>query len=215
MAPTAHARHPWPTTSGQADAAAPSVRGTVPERLYRTPASRFAGDGPPPGDVPPTLATQDLVAARYWSAGHGGAASSRSDSRHAPAGQAPGSAILIRPAEACYSGGSVKTKGSSALYTPPGFDPAVHDRGHLIARRLGGSGIDPRNITPVFKNTVNQTAQYHGVEKYVYDRIREGGTVYYRVEPHDQPGAEVPFAADYVVATERTGVVHVVVSNMP
>ncbi|WP_433605480.1 DNA/RNA non-specific endonuclease [Dactylosporangium sp. CA-139114] len=119
-------------------------------------------------------------------------------------------------AEACYSGGVVKSKGSPARYTPPGFVSGVHDRGHLIAgTRLGGSGVDPRNITPVFTKVVNQSAQYHGVEKYVADRVASGDDVYYRVEPRYRPGAEVPYETDHVVASSSVGVVHIVVKNVP
>ena len=65
---------------------------------------------------------------------------------------------------------------------PPGFvDGEQHARGHLIAKLLGGSGDDARNLTTMFTNA--NTPVMRAFEKKVADAVRGGQTVRYQVTP--------------------------------
>ena len=65
---------------------------------------------------------------------------------------------------------------------PPGFaDGAVHDRGHLIGKLLGGLGSDARNLTTMFKNA--NTPVMREFEKQIADAVRGGQVVRYQVTP--------------------------------
>lgn len=55
-------------------------------------------------------------------------------------------------------------------------------RGHLLAKRLGGSGADLRNITPIYQNPVNNPIM-RGFEDVVYKRVNAGEIVSYEVTP--------------------------------
>ncbi|MEV6602475.1 hypothetical protein AB0M36_37340 [Actinoplanes sp. NPDC051346] len=53
-------------------------------------------------------------------------------------------------AEACYPGVLPPT-GTDASFTPEGYEPGKGmARGHLIAKELGGSGSDGRNIVALY-----------------------------------------------------------------
>jgi hypothetical protein len=74
--------------------------------------------------------------------------------------------------------------GSRATYDPPGLDTSKGmDRGHLLARLLGGSGSRAENIVPLYGRTTNNMMMNHRLEKYLADRIRDGENIYYRATP--------------------------------
>ncbi|MFI6858951.1 DNA/RNA non-specific endonuclease [Streptomyces sp. NPDC050421] len=67
---------------------------------------------------------------------------------------------------------------------PPGFvlgnDPTLN-RGHLLARQLGGSGTDRRNLVTLYRNA-NAPVMSKQEDK-IADSIAAGNTVYYSAVP--------------------------------
>ena len=65
--------------------------------------------------------------------------------------------------------------GASRSITPAGLlgGGADHARGHLIARLLGGSGRDARNLATIYQNPVN-TPIMRGFEQQVANAVRAG-----------------------------------------
>ncbi|MFI0397169.1 DUF4781 domain-containing protein [Paracoccus jiaweipingae] len=78
---------------------------------------------------------------------------------------------------------------------PPGFDGggANHSRGHLLARMLGGSGDDPRNLVTLFQRDTNSPVM-SDFERQVYLAAQAGETVNYRVTPIYEDGQAMPTA---------------------
>ena len=76
--------------------------------------------------------------------------------------------------------------GTSAARSirPAGFggQAAGHARGHLIARSLGGSGTDARNLTTLFQRGANSPVM-RDFEAQVANAVRGGQTVRYEVVP--------------------------------
>jgi DNA/RNA non-specific endonuclease len=76
--------------------------------------------------------------------------------------------------------------GSEAAQSirPPGFagGAAGQARGHLIARMLGGTGRDARNLVTLYQNPVNSPIM-RDFEQEVYDAVEAGQTVKYSVQP--------------------------------
>ena len=76
--------------------------------------------------------------------------------------------------------------GTSAARSirPAGFggQAAGHARGHLIARSLGGSGTDARNLTTLFQRGANSPVM-RDFEAQVANAVRAGQTVRYEVVP--------------------------------
>jgi hypothetical protein len=76
--------------------------------------------------------------------------------------------------------------GSAAARSirPAGFggQAAGHARGHLIARSLGGSGTDARNLTTLFQRGANSPVM-RDFEAQVANAVRAGQTVRYEVVP--------------------------------
>jgi hypothetical protein len=73
---------------------------------------------------------------------------------------------------------------ASRSILPPGFagQAANHARGHLIARSLGGSGRDPRNLVTLFNRGANSPVM-RDFEAQVANAVRAGQTVRYEVVP--------------------------------
>ena len=67
---------------------------------------------------------------------------------------------------------------------PPGWDSdnGNHSRGHLLARMLGGSGSDERNLVTLFQRDTNSPVM-RDFETQVHDAVAAGETVNYRVTP--------------------------------
>lgn len=55
-------------------------------------------------------------------------------------------------------------RGTAASVPISGMGPG-YARGHLLARSLGGSGFDPRNLVPIAHAATNVTEMWHGVER--------------------------------------------------
>jgi hypothetical protein len=70
---------------------------------------------------------------------------------------------------------------ASRSITPAGYQAGAA-RGHLIARLLGGSGRDARNLATIYQNPVN-TPIMRGFEQQVANAVRAGETVRYTVTP--------------------------------
>ena len=75
------------------------------------------------------------------------------------------------------------TRASRSII-PAGFQGQAggHARGHLIARSLGGSGTDPRNLTTLFQRGANSPVM-RDFEAQVAAAVRGGQTVRYEVVP--------------------------------
>ena len=78
---------------------------------------------------------------------------------------------------------------------PPGFrgEAAGHSRGHLIARQLGGSGSDSRNLVTLFQSRANSPVM-RGFESRVRAAVEAGETVRYAVTPIYRGAEAVPRA---------------------
>jgi DNA/RNA non-specific endonuclease/Bacterial TSP3 repeat len=75
--------------------------------------------------------------------------------------------------------------GTDALRTirPAGFTAGSGQaRGHLIAKQLGGSGRDPRNLTTLYQTPVNSPVM-RDFEQSVANAVRGGQSVRYEVVP--------------------------------
>lgn len=88
---------------------------------------------------------------------------------------------------------------------PPGFlgGAAGQARGHLLAKVLGGSGTESRNIVALIGNPVNAPAM-RGFEAVVQGAVESGKTVDYVVTPLYK-GDELMPAAVQIVATSSEG----------
>ncbi|WP_176138389.1 DNA/RNA non-specific endonuclease, partial [Mycobacterium sp. D16R24] len=88
---------------------------------------------------------------------------------------------------------------------PPGFlgGAAGQARGHLLAKVLGGSGTESRNIVALIGNPVNAPAM-RGFEAVVQAAVESGRTVDYVVTPLYK-GNELMPAAVQIVATSSEG----------
>lgn len=83
---------------------------------------------------------------------------------------------------ACYSGGYIP-KGSRPKADPVGYAPNRGlARGHLIAKSLGGDGIQG-NLAAIYQTDTNSRKMYHEYETKVRQEITAGNRVYYRVIP--------------------------------
>lgn len=79
--------------------------------------------------------------------------------------------------------------------TPPGWqgngDKFKEARGHLLAKQLGGSGRDPRNLVTLTQ-TPSNSPQMRDLENGVRRRVQAGEVVEYSAMPLDVPGALPP-----------------------
>lgn len=95
----------------------------------------------------------------------------------------------------------------ASRYRPAGFEggahPFHHDRGHLIARDLGGSGTDPRNLVTITGGSNHPTM--FSTEQQVKALVLEGRAVRVRVEPQYAGDDQVPHTIKYEAFDARTG----------
>jgi hypothetical protein len=91
--------------------------------------------------------------------------------------------------------------------TPPGWqgesDEFNEARGHLLARELGGTGKDPRNLVTLTQNPANNP-QMSGFERDIANRVRAGEVIDYRAVPMYDKGV-LPPAGILVTATGLRG----------
>lgn len=118
-------------------------------------------------------------------------------------------------AYACYPAGTGwnMQKGTDTgpdTPVPPGLIPSIpgglgapaviiDNASHLIAGSLGGSGTDPRNLVPLYKET--NKAMYRFMEKPVQDEIVSGAEVFYEVIPLYQGNNPRPYAIEAFMVT--------------
>jgi hypothetical protein len=78
---------------------------------------------------------------------------------------------------------------------PPGFggQAAGQARGHLIAKMLGGTGQDARNLVTLYQNPVNSPIM-RDLEQQIYNAVESGQTVRYSVEPIYRGTESIPRA---------------------
>ncbi|MGB3438673.1 MAG: DNRLRE domain-containing protein [Actinophytocola sp.] len=87
--------------------------------------------------------------------------------------------------EGCFKG-RVLDLDDSPRSTPPGFQPGM-DRGHLMARRFGGSNTKPENLVPLYRGA-NQIGMAR-IEDIIARRLNNGERLYVYVRPIYRPGA--------------------------
>jgi hypothetical protein len=99
---------------------------------------------------------------------------------------------------------------------PPGFlgGAANHARGHLIARSLGGSGTDSRNLVTLFNRGANSPVM-RDFEAQVASAVRSGQTVKYEVTPIYRGTELVPRAVTLRAAGSGGFRLDVTVLNKP
>lgn len=76
---------------------------------------------------------------------------------------------------------------------PPGFEGGArnHSRGHLLARMLGGSGAEERNLVTLYQQDTNSPVM-SDFERQVYLAVDAGEVVNYRVTPIYEDGRLMP-----------------------
>jgi RHS repeat-associated protein len=77
----------------------------------------------------------------------------------------------------------------SSDLTPRGFGKNMQ-RGHLLANILGGTGLDKRNLMPLYSRV--NSPDMSTVEGDIANRIEKGETMYYSVSPNYSGGNLVP-----------------------
>jgi len=96
------------------------------------------------------------------------------------AGRATGADAILTP---------VLVGGSKASYPEEGYGNGL-DRGHLVAKILGGSGSDPRNIIPMYRYA-NRT-RMRTYEGWIRAAVLQCQVVLYRVRPHYTGSDPIP-----------------------
>jgi hypothetical protein len=107
--------------------------------------------------------------------------------------------------------------GSEAAQSirPPGFggQAAGQARGHLIARMLGGTGRDARNLVTLYQNPVNSPIM-RDFEQEVYNAVKGGQTVKYSVQPIYRGTEAVPRAVTLRATGSGGFNLHVTILNI-
>jgi hypothetical protein len=81
---------------------------------------------------------------------------------------------------------------ASEAIVPPGYKPGrVYARGHLLARQLGGSGTDARNIVTLFQNPANSPVM-SSLEAQIRAAIEGGQIVSFEAVPVYMESALIP-----------------------
>ncbi|MEU5243630.1 DNA/RNA non-specific endonuclease [Streptomyces asoensis] len=88
----------------------------------------------------------------------------------------------------------------------------VH-RGHLLARQLGGDGVDLRNLVPLYADV--NTLLMRGYEDALANRLRTGETIYYQVIPHYPGTGGMPDYLTLTWADNKKGAGSVRLDNEP
>jgi hypothetical protein len=98
---------------------------------------------------------------------------------------------------------------------PPGFggQAAGQARGHLIARMLGGTGRDARNLVTLYQNPVNSPIM-RDFEQEVYNAVKGGQTVKYSVQPIYRGTEAVPRAVTLRATGDGGFNLHVTILNI-
>jgi len=114
-------------------------------------------------------------------------------------------------AEACFD--QLHPMANDDRVDVPGIDTRVLlYRGHLIGARLGGDGMLPENIVPLYQpRNLEMRSRY---EYEVRDRVEFGETIYYRVIPHYQGSNPVPYELEITIAGESGSQTYTLPNNM-
>jgi DNA/RNA non-specific endonuclease len=141
------------------------------------------------------------------------------DKNNCLSGQWTGPAIRYQdtqPATPDSSGRNERATGADACYTSPidlgggtptntrirpaGYDSSIYRNSHLIAASLGGSGIDLRNLVPLY-TAANSPMMYNYIEAVVKEHVEAGERVYYDVVPEYAGPGPVPDGMYFYVGT--------------
>lgn len=71
-----------------------------------------------------------------------------------------------------------------------GTSPVYHHRGHIIAKDLGGSGTDARNLTTLYSHANTPIMRNH--EQEVKKIIQNGENIYYKSSPIYKDDSLIP-----------------------
>jgi hypothetical protein len=98
---------------------------------------------------------------------------------------------------------------------PPGFagQAAGQARGHLIAKMLGGTGRDARNLVTLYQNPVNSPIM-RDLEQEIYNAVESGQTVRYTVEPIYRGTESIPRAVTLRATGSGGFNLHVTILNI-
>jgi hypothetical protein len=88
-----------------------------------------------------------------------------------------------------------------------------HERGHLLARLLGGSGDEYENLVTLFRNANSPVMR--DLERKVADAVLAGEIVRYRVSPIYNGTDLIPRAVTLRAVGKRGFQLHVSVLNIP
>jgi hypothetical protein len=101
---------------------------------------------------------------------------------------------------------------------PPGFklgNKPTMNRGHLLARQLGGSGTDRRNLVPLYRAA--NSPEMSGAEQKIADSIAAGNTVFYSSVPvYENQNNPIPIGVTMTAYTSKgVQVVNQTILNKP
>ncbi|MFJ3904023.1 DNA/RNA non-specific endonuclease [Streptomyces sp. NPDC090025] len=103
--------------------------------------------------------------------------------------------------------------GSAASVAPRGYNPAIHDGGHLIGARFGGAGNTFSNIVTLYR-TMNQVVM-RTCENRVADLVKAESPVDYTVTATYVPGLLIPASVTMTARGDKGTVFHVTLPNTP
>jgi RHS repeat-associated protein len=115
-------------------------------------------------------------------------------------------------AHACYRGGDIP-RGETLRKRPPGLGTCACDKGHLIAKRLGGQNLY-RNVVPEYVNA--NRGRIRVLEDFAYGLASSGQTTYYEVEAVYSGSADlVPDEIMFTVAVAGEAPMEFCIANNP
>jgi len=102
--------------------------------------------------------------------------------------------------QACYTSTPPTGTETSSRVKPPGYVPGINQAGHIIAKRLGGSGTNLNNLVPVYRQA--NIRMRDTIESTVYNHASANETTYYRVDVvYGGPWDNVPDYLRFTVTT--------------
>lgn len=108
------------------------------------------------------------------------------------------------------------TKANSSI-KPPGFGGGGagspgHARGHLLAKQLGGSGNEKKNLVTLYQNDTNSPLM-RDFETAVRKAVDNGETVHYKVTPVYEGDNPIPVAVTLEAVGSNGFSLHVSIPN--
>jgi len=106
--------------------------------------------------------------------------------------------------------------GAKQSIRPSGFggQDAKHQRGHLIAKELGGSGSDPQNLATMYNNANQLKSAMRHWEKQTRGLAEQGHTVYYNVRPIYKGSSSIARGFSISISVQGKTVGHGTVRNI-